>query len=212
MPRAERDDVAARPAGADRGEDGPAGDRDAAPGRGAERELGEDDAACGVAGDQVAAQVVRVDDAVRDRRRVEVRGRVGRHPGHRAAAVERPRLAVRGVRPVDVAAVVRGRTDDAADDRRRRAGHRAPRGLERRRVERPVGARLLALADQQAAILALDQLRRRAEVVVRPGGGVAGRVPDVARSLTVDAKELLAPERRHHLVDVDANGLTFAGS
>src|SRR5436189_107734 len=35
MPRAERHDVAARPAGADRGEDGPAGDRDAAPGRGA---------------------------------------------------------------------------------------------------------------------------------------------------------------------------------
>ena len=78
-------------------------------------------------------------------------------------------------------AVVRGRTDDAADDRRRRASHRAPRGLERRRVERPVGAGLLALADQQAPILALDQLRRRAEVVVRAGGGVAGRVPDVAR-------------------------------
>src|SRR2546430_8293726 len=38
--------------------------------------------------------------------------------GHRAAAVERPRLAVRGVRPVDVVAVVRGRADDAAEDRK----------------------------------------------------------------------------------------------
>ncbi len=49
------------------------------------------------------------------------------------------------------------------------------------------------------------------EPVVAGSVEAAERVPDLSRPFAVDAQELLAAERRHHLVDLDAHGLLFAG-
>src|SRR3989440_4582046 len=133
-----------------------------------ERPLREEHPVARVERVEEPAEVDRVEDAVRERD--------GRTPVH--AVSDRPEPAVaaslRRNRPhiprdrdraVDGLAVVRGRAQDPSD-RAGRPDERGPDRLHGPGVDHVVDARLLAVADEQPAASAPEEVRRRAEVLV----------------------------------------------
>src|SRR5204863_7485138 len=88
-----------------------------------------------------------------------------REPARAAATIDGPEVAGRRDRAVDGVTVGRGRSDDAADGRRR-PDRRGPHPFHRRGVERVVHARLLAVAGKELAVLVEEEVGRGTEVEV----------------------------------------------